>query len=250
MKYLRWTYICFALISSSAWGQFNLVPIIGINTTKINYGGSFEKGGSFGLAGMEIEYKWRFKKHKKVMLGLHSGVSYLKNGFYSSYSFAYIALDYYSQNITDLKTEYVQVPLVCRLYYQPAPLLEEWQLFIGAGIFQSFLLNSSLYEKNTLVFYNSDPLAPAVTTIYEDSGNITEFGNKQSYFRRIEVGMNYKKFMVAFRLNKSLEDMMHKGLENTWEVPDQKSGYISSYQSDGRIDEKHIELIIGLRLGR
>jgi hypothetical protein len=216
----------------------------------MNYGSEFKSGGAFGIVGIDFEFRLKPKHHQKLYFTMATGISYLKNGFYSSESFAYTSWDLYTQEITDMTMQYWQVPVMLRIIWQPFPLVEDWKLFFGAGICNNILVKSTLYEKHTDVIYNVDILAPPTTTQYQDRGDITELGKQNSLFRRFEIGMNYKRIQVTFRLSKSITDLYHEGLEQSWAVPDEDSGYISAHMSDRKTTEKYTELVIGYRIGK
>ncbi len=230
--------------------QISVNPFVGINSTKMNNGYYFENGGAFGLGGIEIEWRKKPKQHHQLYLTLATGISYLSNGFYHSTNFSYTAVDFYTQEIADLKMQYWQVPLTIRVNWQPFPLVEDWKIFLGLGVCNNILIKSTLHEKYTEVFLNDDPLAPPVVTSFEDSRDITASGKKSSLFRRVEFGMKYKRVQLSYRLSKSLADLYHSGLENDWNVPDDKSWYIDSHNSAGKTTEKYSELVAAFRFGK
>jgi hypothetical protein len=243
------TLLALVNLCYSVAAQISVTPFVGINSTKMNDGDYFENGGAFGLAGVEIELRRKSKQDKPVYLTVATGVSYLSNGFYHSSNFSYTALDFYTQRISDLRMQYWQVPFVVRLNWQPFPLVEDWKIFAGLGVCNNFLTESTLKEKYTEVFINADPLAPPDVSSYNDARDITDYGKKSSLFRRIELGMKYKRFQLSYRLSKSLVDLYHTGLEDDWNVPDDKSWYIDSHQSSGKTIEKYSELVLGFRFG-
>jgi hypothetical protein len=230
--------------------QVNLTPYVGMNSTRIYDGISFENGGAFVVTGLEIELARKARHHGKVYLSMATGASYLRNGFYYSSNFAYAAVNLYTQRITDLKMQGVQIPLTLRLHWQPFPLVEDWQIFLGAGACRNTLIKSTLEERYTEVYLNEDVLAPPVVTAYEDSRDVSGYGEKNSWFRRIELGMTYKRLQIMYRLSKSLNDMYYAGLEDDWNIPDDESWYIDAHQESGKIIEKYSELVVGFRIGR
>lgn len=230
-----------------AGAQVNLTPYIGMNSTKIYDGIVYQNGGAFAITGLELELAKKPKQHRRMYVTAATGAGYLSNGFYYSGNFAYTALDFYTQRITDLKMQYVQIPVMLRVNWQPFPLVEDWKVFLGLGVFNNILIKSTLTEKYTEVILNDDVLAPPEVTSYQDSRDVTGYGKKSSLFRRIELGMKYKRFQLAYRLSRSLTDLYRTGLEEDWNVPDDKSWYIEAYQDSGKIVEKYSELIVGFR---
>jgi hypothetical protein len=107
------------LLSLGLWyaapAQVNLTPYAGINTTRIYSGFLYENGGAFAVTGLELELAKKPKQTRPLQLSMTLGASYLSNGFYYSGNFSYTALNFYTQRITDLKTQYVQFPLLLRV---------------------------------------------------------------------------------------------------------------------------------------
>lgn len=230
-----------------AEAQVNLIPFIGINATKIYDGIAYKNGGAFVITGFELEFAKKPKQHRLIYFSAATGASYLSNGFYYSGNFAYTALNFYTQRITDLKMQYVQIPVMLRGNWQPFPLVEDWKVFLGVGIVNNLLLKSTLEEKYTEIFLNDDVLAPPEVTSYEDSRDVTGYGKKSSLFRRIELGMKYRRFQLSYRMSRSLTDLYRTGFEEEWNVPDDKSWYIDAHRDSGKTIEQYSELIVGFR---
>ena len=248
MKALALTIAFFLFLETRA--QINIVPFAGVNSTKMKTRYFYENGGTFGIVGFELELRKKPKSHHAAYLTLVTGLSYLKNGFNYSYSFSYTALSYYTQNVTDMQMEYLQMPLIVRLNWQPFPLVEDWHIFFGAGLSNNLLIKSHLAEQYTYVFISSDLLAPPETTHYEDSQDVTEYGKKTNLFQRFEIGIKYKRIQLTWRLSQSITDMYCDGLETFWGVPDENSDYISAQQANGKTKEKYSELVVGFRIGK
>lgn len=240
----------FVLAFINAHAQVSFTPFAGINSTGVYDGYGYQKGGSFGLAGLEIEWKKRTERQKPLFISLVSGVNYLSNGYHEYSNFTFSTF-FYNSSVSHLKTSYWQIPFIVRLSWQPFPLIEDWIPFIGAGITNNFLIKAHLSEKSTALSF-SDPSSlspPPTTEHYEDSRDITGMGPKHSLFRRIELGMRYKKFLVAYRISISLQDMYFKDVENVWIVPADDSEYIRSHNYAGTRKEKYTEIVVGYRIG-
>ena len=233
-----------------AVAQVNVTPYMGMNSTRVYDGFFFQNGGAFPVAGLEVEFSIRPKPSGLMYVSIATGASYLKNGFYYSGNFSYTALDFYTQRITNINTAYLQVPVTLRLNWQPFPLVEDWKMFLGLGVCHNTLMKFTLEEKYTEVMLNQDFLAPPQVTTYNDSRDITGYGEKSALFRRVELGMKYKRWQVTYRHSRSLTDLYRTGLEQDWNVPDDDSWYISAYQDAGKIIEKHTEVVVGFRFGR
>lgn len=227
--------------------QVNIIPLVGMNSTKMYQSYGYLKGGSYGFAGLELELRLRPRGHQKIYPTLITGVSYLKNGYYYSDNFSFSQFLYIA-SITDRKMEYVRIPVILRINWQPFPLVEDWKMFFGAGVSNNLLLSAHLREKYTSVGISSDLLAPPVTEQYEDSRDVTDLGKKQSLFTQFEIGMVYKKVQVSFRVSKSITDLYYTGLENSWAVPADDSDYMEANLAEGRIAEKYVEITIGYKL--
>jgi hypothetical protein len=46
----------------------------------------------------------------------------------------------------------------------------------------------------------------------------------------------------------SMQDMYYAGLENSWGVPQSNSIYLSARDLNGKIREKYVEIILGIRI--
>lgn len=228
--------------------QIHLTPYVGVNSTKLDVGYEYQNGGNYPFGGIDIEGRLKPRKISAVHLSLVTGASYLSNGFYQNSLFALTGLSYYSAKLTDLSTQYFQVPLVVRLNWQPFPLVEQFHIFFGAGVVSNTLLKANLTEKSTLVIYSNDPFAPPQTTQSQDSQDITALGVKQSFFSRFELGFRFKRVQASYRLSTSFGDMYFQGLENVWKVPAKDSGYISGHNAAGTTTTKHSELVLGFRI--
>jgi len=238
------------LVMSDLSAQINVTPFAGINTTRMTsstYDG-LEKGGSFGFGGIEIEWKKKTDKHHRFFLSALSGITYLKNGFYRSYNFS-LGDFYYMHSVTSMQMKYWQIPIVLRFNFQPFTLQDELHIFIGAGVSNNILIHSNLSEENTKsTIYTTSIFPPPQTVHSEDSRDITSLRNKNNLFQRFEIGMKYKRVQVAFRISKSLKDLYCIGLENSWNVPDEDSQYISAHNEHGKISEVFTEFTIGFRV--
>ena len=241
------------LLSIALWqvaaAQVNLTPYAGMNSTRIYDGILYQNGGSFAVTGLEIELAKNSRKHRMIYPSIATGASYLPNGFYYSNSFA-ATVSLYSQRITDLRMQNIQVPLMLRLNWQPFPLVEDWKVFLGVGICNNVLIRATLKERYTAVYSEKDPLAPPTVTSYEDAADVTDLGKKSSLFRRIEAGMKYRRFQLAYRLSVSLTDLYYTGLEADWNIPEDDSWYLETHRDAGMIIEKYSELVVGFRFGR
>lgn len=240
---------CLLCILSSflAKAQINILPIAGINSTRVKLFSDYRNGGNYGLAGFEVELRKKPARHKPVYFTLITGLNYLKNGCYYSFDISIGSL-LYTQNILDHQTEYWQAPVVARINWQPFPLVEDWHVFFGAGINNSFLIKAHLREEYTNVIFSTDAFATPVTTHLEDGKDVTELGKKHSLFSRFELGMRYKRIQVIYRLSLSVTDMYYKGLENQWNIPAANSEYLRAQQLNGKIKEKYSELVVGYRI--
>jgi hypothetical protein len=248
---MRIALLCFIFcVSSDLCAQFNLVPFVGTNSTRMTstLDEGFDKGGSFGVGGIEVEWKKKTVKHKRFYISALTGVSYLNNGFYRSYNFAYADINY-NHSVTNLTMTYLQIPLIVRVDFQPFQLMDDLYLFFGAGISNNILLKSKLSEEYTesSITYGSIP-PPPQSFHYEDSRDVTSLRNKNNLFQRIDVGGRYKRVQIAVRFSKSLKDLYCKGLEQSWRVPDDKSEYIRSHNNHGKIIEKYFEFVLGFRV--
>jgi hypothetical protein len=236
------------MIASVCRAQYAITPFAGINSTRMSdaYGYGYNKGGNFGIVGFEAECWKRPTTHRALHLSLLTGVSYLKNGFYSSDNLSFSSILYIHQ-ITDLRTTYWQVPVVLRLNWQPFPLIEDWMLFVGAGISNNLLTKATLAEQYTQVALSDDILAPPVTVHYEDSRDVTKFAAHYYLFGRIETGVKFRRLQLTYRVSFSMQDMYYKGVETVWSIPAKDSQYINTHQLSGKSKEKYSELTLGYR---
>lgn len=232
--------------SVPAMAQISLTPFAGINSTRVKYY-YWEKGGNYGVYGVEAEMGFRPQKFSLFHLSMVTGVSYLANGYFRDSGLSVSTLSYSSQ-FSDLKTNYFQIPLEIKLNWQPFALVENWKVFFGAGVSNDFLLKSNLEERAVKVILSSDILAPPQTTSYQESRDIKEFGRKYSLFSRFEWGTKYNRIHFAYRFSFPFQDMHHAGLENVWKLPAGSSAYLTPAIMNGKRKEKYSEFVLGWRI--
>jgi hypothetical protein len=243
----------YLLMALAACGQkrLSITPFIGINSTKMNMNkelyGKYDRGGNFFLAGLETQVLLT-DKHKRFGVSALTGATYLSNGYRSSGGIKFSNL-FYSYRSIDLKQKYVQLPIVLKLSWQPLPLIEDFNLFVGAGVNFNLLQEATLTEEAIEYFDDYDVMdPPPVTNKYSDKADITAMGRSVSLFRRWEVGINYKRVQVSWRITTAMQDMYYTGLENTWNVPQSNSIYLSARDMNGKIREKYVEITVGYRV--
>ncbi len=231
-----------------ASGQIHLTPFAGINSTRMTKGlFGYDKGGNYFFGGVELEGRLKPKKISPFHISIATGVTYLSNGYFENSLFSLSSI-FYTASKTDLATQYLQVPIMIKLNWQPFPLVEDFRFFIGAGVSNNTLMKATLSESVTKVFIATDIYSPPQTTHYQDSQDITQLGVKNSLFTRFDVGLRYKKVQIAFRLSMSTSDMYFNGLEKIWAIPAAESGYISGHTAAGSTKLKYSELVIGYRI--
>src|SRR5579859_687057 len=232
--------------------QFSVTPFVGLNTTKMSeaYSG-YANGGNYGVAGVEIEKQFNLSQYSPVSFSLVSGLSYLSNGFSRTSIFAIaIGSGSYSYEATNLEMRYLQVPLIARVNWRPFALVEDWNLFFGAGVSMNRLNYAHISERATevsLTVNNSGLLPPPTLTTYQDSRDATSIAVKNPVFQRIEFGMKFKHVQVTYRISSSMQDMYFKGIEKTWQVPSGDSFYIKAHNSRVITKEKYTEIVLGWR---
>jgi hypothetical protein len=231
------------------WAQFSAVPFVGMNSTRMSraYGG-YDKGGNFGVAGVEAEYMFKSGPYASVRLSLITGLSYLPNGFHETSNFSVLSAYYFHSQ--DLQMKYWQLPFGVRINWRPFPLMEDWRLFLGAGVSYNYLAYAHLAEESTQVAISwNDPLhPPPIVTTLSDSRTVTALGVKHPLFERFEIGMKFKHVQVTYRLSLSTQDMYFKGIEKSWKLPASESSYIDAHNRNGVTREKYMEIIFGWRL--
>lgn len=247
MKGKKNMVVVFLFLAFTATGQIYITPFAGISSTRLKLGFDYKNGGNYPVAGLEIEGRLKPHKISSFHFAFVTGASYLANGYYENDLFS-IGTSFYESRNTNLTTTYLQIPLMLKLYWQPFPLMEDFQFYFGAGVSNNFLLKSHLTEKSTNVFFSTDIFAPPQTTEYQDSRDITNLGVKSSLFSRIDFGVRFKRVQVALRISVSFQDMYYQGLENVWAIPAKESAYISGHTSAGTTKEKYSELVVGYRI--
>lgn len=239
------------------FGQLSLVPYAGVNSTRMNtVGGYFENGGTYAFWGLDFSLRFKPSHYQRMYPTFVVGVSRLNNGYFYSSSFAFNSYyGYYNQQITDLRTSYWQMPMMARFNWQPFPLIEDWKLFLGAGVMANFITKATLHEEYTrsLVDLDNPTLAfpaPPVTIHYDESHDIMKFGRPTSFYWRAELGMKYKRLQISYRLSRSIPDLYFSGFETIWIIPSEDSNYIQTHEANGKIKEKYSEIAVGFRIGK
>ncbi|MFC2124874.1 outer membrane beta-barrel protein [Bacteroidota bacterium] len=243
---MKKSILCLIVILSvqTATAQWAVTPYVGINSTQVKYD-AYLKGGNYGLTGIDVEKIFQLREYSLINLSMVTGVCYLANGFNHDFGITVSTL-YYNSGNSRLSTNYLQIPVALRLNWQPFALVEGWRIFGGGGITYNYLLKSELSENETVVSQSiGAPQPPPLTVNYKDSGEITEYGPKNSIFLRLEIGMKFKHLQFAYRYSLSLTDMHHAGFESDWDVPLDRSDYISPFDLNGKRIEKYHEFVIG-----
>lgn len=250
---MRRTFLIILLLGpGTLMAQVSVTPFVGLNTTKMteSYSG-YANGGNYGMVGVEIEKRFQLKQYSPVSLSLLSGLSYLPNGFSrTSISTVSVGSGSYNYQKTDIDLQYWQVPVVARIYWRPFALVENWNVFFGAGVSINQTNYAHIAEQASdvsIAFNNSGLLPPPSLNNYQDSRDVTSLAVKHPLFQRIEFGMKFKHIQVAYRISVSLQDMYFKGIEDTWQVPAANSFYISAHNSRGITKEKYTEIVVGWR---
>ena len=224
--------------------QVQVVPFAGINSTRVKYF-DFLKGGNYGLVGVEVEGRLKPRKISHYHVSLVTGMTFLANGFYRDAGIAVPGL-VFNAGTSELKTKYLQFPVVLKLNWRPFPLIEDWSVFVGIGISNDILLKSELTELETRVNPGTGVLtSPPQTTSFADSQRITPYGKKYTLFQRLEIGTRFNRIQLAYRFSYSLTDMHHSGLETVWGVPAQNSTYFDPVELSGQRKEQYSEFVLG-----
>lgn len=232
--------------------QFSITPFVGLNTTKMTetYSG-YANGGNYGVVGVEIEKQFNLKQYSPLSFSIVSGLSYLPNGFNRTSIFALsIGSGSYSYQKTNIEMQYVQVPVIARIYWRPFALVENWSVFFGGGVSfnqTNYAHISEQASEVSLAYNNSGLLPPPTLKSYQDSRDVTSLAVKNPLFQRIDFGMRFKHIQVMYRISVSMQDMYFKGIENSWQVPTADSFYISAHNSRGITKEKYTEIVLAWR---
>lgn len=251
---MRKIFFILVVFASPLRAQIKIVPFIGLNSTKMTeaYSG-YAKGGNYGIFGVELEKQFKLNKYSPVSFSFVSGVSYLSNGFEQNYSSTIsIGSGSYTYKSTNLQMKYWQLPVLARINWSLFALVENWQLFFGAGVSINYLSYAHLAENASDVplgsfAVNPGLYPPPLLATYSDNREVTSLGVKTPLFSRLEIGMKFKHVQVTYRISTSLQDMYFKGIENTWKVPALDSYYINAHNSRGITKEKYLEIVFGWR---
>lgn len=241
----RIVIILFILSGITCCAQVSITPIAGINSVRLYDGIIYNKGGNYGLAGLQLEWRRKPKIQKRFYVSALTGASYLKNGFYESYSFSFASL-YYSQRQSNLDMQFVQVPLELKFNWRPFALVEDWTVFVGAGASYDLLLSAHLEEKSTrLDFVTSEPSPPPTTIQFSDSRDVRNMMPSHLLFMRFEAGVNIKRIHLAWRMSSSFTDAYPTGLEKSWQVPADDSTIIGDHNDVGSLKFRYVDFVIG-----
>jgi hypothetical protein len=233
------------IITVTAFGQWSVTPLVGVSVKGMTQVAGMENGGSAFFGGVETEYGFN-RLVNRSNLTIMTGISYLDIDYSNTTNFSFAEFIYHHYT-TSTNTQYVQVPLMIKLNWQPSPLIEHWVVFLGLGVSANFVMKSTIEEEATTVNYFPSETFPPPPTVeqYEDSRDVTDLGESMYLFRRIELGTRFKKFHFALRFTTSLKDMYHHELEGDWAVPEEESMYMRSHNANGKIKERYIELAFG-----
>jgi hypothetical protein len=234
------TTLLFILISWPLAAQFNLHVTTSFASTRyhptlptvnLTY---FPDKASFTF-GAEAEFKFRGQKKRQAYLSLRSGISYLQAGY--DYVQVFPEDDFETTSL--LEKDYLRIPAIARLYYQPMPLVDHFTLFLGGGVVINKVQNISLSESY---------ISP--TEKYADSQDVLAYSKPQYLFSIVEMGVAYKRIEVSFRIQSALESLYMEGLEGNWGVPNEYSEYFKRHLSESPIEstEKILELTVSYKI--
>jgi len=233
--------ILFILIYWPLAAQFNMHVTTSFASTRyypnlptVNLLTVFPDKATFTI-GAEAEFKIRGPKKKQAYLAFRSGVSFLKAGY--EYVQVFPEDDFEATSI--LEKDYLRIPVIARLYYQPMPLVDHFTLFLGGGVVINKVQNISLSESY---------ISPSEK--YADSQNVLAYSKPQYLFSIVEMGVAYKRIEVSFRIQSALESLYMEGLEGNWGVPNEYSEYFERHLSESPIEstEKILELTVSYKI--
>jgi hypothetical protein len=232
------------VIIQVSFAQVSITPYGGISIKRMKEVNDLSNGGSSLFGGIEIEAGMN-RLESTVGVTLCTGISYLDID-YNHTSNLRVGDFYYWHESMSMNSRYFQVPLMLRINWRPSPLLEEWIVFFGAGVNANFLTSAHIAEEATVVTYQTGfPEPPPTIERYEDDRDISDVSKSMYLFRRIDIGMKMKRFYMAVRISKSLQDMFVQDLEGDWAVPVDQSIYLDGNREYGKISERYTELVFG-----
>ncbi len=118
--------------------QVSVTPYVGINSTRMTQSVGYANGGSYGVAGVDLEFSPKPNPYKMFHLALVTGASYLPNGFSttSNTQFTYYR-DFYDSKSTQIKTTYWQVPVLFKSLYPTVSINGRLEIIFSAPVWYS-----------------------------------------------------------------------------------------------------------------
>ena len=164
---------------------------VGLQTIYRNvYNDKIFRGGNNLVYGIEIDQI--LLKNEKRQLSFATGVTHFKN------EFQYDGFLQVSEESTVSQT-CLQTPFVIRYSFNPFPLINRFQIYIGSGIESNYILNHKIREWALDQFQVNN-------FIYSFEQDIKGSTPKFRNFYRIEFGARYKNFLFQFSYSKSLKN--------------------------------------------
>ena len=235
------------LISCNLYGQLDIRAGIAQNYFNINFGKEsdyFYGGVANQSIGPNLDFEWRFKKyywqkkdtvmnlsklsmtiHKSLLLGVH----------YTNHQHTVVGRNIDDDKLfSDWNNQYLHLPLMFKINFQPFILDENFHLSAGIGVVNSFLLSSTLEENATIFTLDSNGEIIDEQFI-SASSNVKPYMNKYLHMLGIEMSGSFKRLYIGIRAWNSITDQYMEGLEGDWLLSNQYSVYLGSYQTWDKI---------------
>lgn len=248
------------LFAFNSLAQLDIRPGIARNFYNINFGKEsdyFYGGTGNGSIGPVLDLEWRFDRrywrkkdtvmtltkmaltlHRSLLLGIH----------YTSHQHTVIGLNQTDDEIfSDWKNKYLHLPLFYKFNFQPFVLDENFNISLGLGVVNSFLLSSFL-EENATIFMRDQNGQVINEEFISDRASVKPYANQHLMMFGIEMAGSFKRLYIAIRAWFTLSDQYMPNLKDNWSIPNQYSVYLGSYDTWDKITYSGGGFVLGWKV--
>ena len=180
------------------------------------------------------------------MLTLHSSVMLSFN--YTSHTHTESGLNLADDDIfSTWNTKYLHIPLVYKLNTQPLILDENFHMSFGIGIVNSLLLSSTLEERATIFTRDNNGQILDELTV-SDKADVKPLSKKYIPMLGLVMSGSFKRLFMALRLWINYSDQFMPRLENNWNLSNEHSVYLGTYERWDKITYTFGTFIFGWKL--
>lgn len=216
----------------------------------ITHGSSYiyEKSGGLLIPGIEFERTFKKDKAESLRLNYSMGLFYLNSKANTTHLYGTKYADddeFYSE----INYTVINVPLAIRGEVITSQLLENSFVGMEFGLLNNFWMHYQLKEIASIKSYGPNNKITG-ETIYQDDGDLISAPGKKitlSVFWGLHGSIRRFYFGMRFNLV-TLSDFYSNNLKESWEIPLQYSIYEQSHETEGKMRQPYMSVLLGLKI--